>query len=331
MARNLKAYVWTHEDQESLLKSLHEESAQKTQLILPKSIEKKPEPPAPDIFTPTTFDQYMGQVEAKELARIMVTASRKEKRPLPNILVVGEYGLGKTTLAKIIHREYGIDPVVIDASSINREIPMTGDFLIDEIHNLTPDVADTLNIYLDSGNLRILGCTTDEGQLPSAFRSRFRPLFLQSYSVDDLTSILEAIIKRKGVTATRSTIKMIAARSRFNARQATQYISFIFDYMVVLDQRTITPHLVQEAFAKLGVDDNGFVERDRRFMAALPDDRAVGLQYLAAITGINEKTIEQEVEPYLLRMGKLDRSSRGRIKMGEIDTHGPSNLYRTRP
>jgi Holliday junction resolvasome RuvABC ATP-dependent DNA helicase subunit len=270
MARNLKAYVWTHEDQESLLKSLHEESAQKTQLILPKSIEKKPEPPAPDIFTPTTFDQYMGQVEAKELARIMVTASRKEKRPLPNILVVGEYGLGKTTLAKIIHREYGIDPVVIDASSINREIPMTGDFLIDEI---------------------------------------------------DLTSILEAIIKRKGVTATRSTIKMIAARSRFNARQATQYISFIFDYMVVLDQRTITPHLVQEAFAKLGVDDNGFVERDRRFMAALPDDRAVGLQYLAAITGINEKTIEQEV----------DRSSRGRIKMGEIDTHGPSNLYRTRP
>jgi holliday junction DNA helicase RuvB len=270
-----------------------------------------------DIFAPKTFSDYVGQDDAKSLAQIMIQAAQMEHRPLPNIMIVGEYGLGKTSLAQIIMREYGEPVKLVDGASVNAALP-SGHVIIDEIHNLANDVADSLNIQIDQNKVHIVGCTTNPGSLPSAFRSRFRLLQLDSYDVVNLTEILRRVTERKQVSATRDILSQIALRSRFNARYALSNLALVFDLITIRNQTTITKPIIMEAFTKLGVDAKGYLRRDYKFMAALPDDRAVGLQYLSAITGIDGKTIEEEVEPYLLRMGLLDRTSRGRLKLREI-------------
>lgn len=274
---------------------------------------------ATDIFAPRSFADYIGQAEAKELAQIMVKAAKIERRSLPNILIVGEYGLGKTSLARLLVAGVGEIERLVDGSSVNVDPPTTGTYIIDEIHNITSEVADMLNLHLDRGNLTIIGCTTDPGKLPAAFRSRFRQLYLENYTTDDLSMILQKVCFRKPVTAAKDALFEVAARSRNNARVAINTLAFIFDFMVVKNQHTITKTLVIDAAGKLGVDNNGFLKRDYKLLSAVPFDRPVGLQYLASVTGIDEKTIEEEVEPYLMRRGLVDRTPRGRIKLREID------------
>lgn len=273
--------------------------------------------PVEDIFAPTSFAEYIGQEDAKALAQITLQAAKKDGRALPNMLIVGEYGLGKTSLARLIMQDYGEPVRLVDGASVNAALP-SDHVILDEIHNLNPEVADSLNILIDSNKVHIIGCTTDPGALPSAFRSRFRVLQLESYDVENLTEILNRVVRRKHVSATKAVLSQIALRSRFNARYALSNLSLVFDLLTINSQSTITSSLVKEAFKKLGVDSKGFLRRDYKFMAAL-SDRPVGLQYLQAATGLDAKTIEEEVEPYLMKMGLLDRTPRGRLKLKDIE------------
>jgi len=268
-----------------------------------------------NLFSPRNFAEFIGQAEAKELAHIMVQAALNERRSLPNIMIVGEYGLGKTSLARLIMRAAQIEERLYDGVSINREFPETGTFIIDEIHNLEPQTADSLNIQLDSGKFTIIGCTNNPGLLPSAFRSRFRTVQLKHYTSKDLKIIARKICQRKGVTYTDHALVLLASRSRFNARQVIMYLSLIFDIMSVHKLHTISAQVVRDAFNRIGVDNKGLLPRDREYLNALPKNRPVGLQYLSAVLGIDEKTIEEEVEPFLLRTGHIDRTPRGRVKI----------------
>lgn len=283
---------------------------------VPRSREEPPiKTKTDDIFSPQTFDEYIGQEPAKHLARIMVGAARKERRALPNIMLVGEYGLGKTSLAKIIMREAGLPVRLYDGMSINKEFPDDKTLLIDEIHNLESSTADTLNLHLDSGKYQIIGCTNNPGALPSAFRSRFRTIQLTPYSPNELKTIARRICKRKSAKFTESALELLSLRSRFNARQLIMYMSMAFDLMSVNSHPTLSVEVVRETFNSIGVDSKGLLPRDREYLKALPHNRAVGLQFLSAVLGIDEKTIEEEVEPYLLRMGFIDRTPRGRVKI----------------
>jgi Holliday junction DNA helicase RuvB len=191
--------------------------------------------------------------------------------------------------------------------------------IIDEIHNLNPDVADSLNIILDQGNLRIIGCTTNPGALPSAFRSRFRSIHLEPYSVKDILAILSIATDKKGKTYLPSRLNNIAVRSRFNPRVGLNYLATVFDWMAVNYQTSIEHFILDEVFIRLGVDQLGYTKRDKQYLAAFPEDRAVGIQYLSAVTGIDTTTIETEIEPYLMQTGLIDRTARGRIKLGDIE------------
>lgn len=272
-----------------------------------------------EIFSPKNFNDYVGQDRAKQIAKVIVAAATIEQRPLPNILIDGSYGLGKTSLAKVIFNELGRTAKVIDASSLNKIIPpLSRPTIIDEIHNLDPQVADTLNILIDEGKAQIIGCTTNPGMLPAPLRSRLRTIHLESYTQDEIAKILRLVLNRKLIPSADSTITEIAKRSRLNPRVGLNYLAFIFDLMTIKREGTLQPKTIKEAFLTLGVDDNGYIERDYLYMAALPEDRPVGLQYLSAIIGVDAKTIEAEIEPYLLQTGRIDRMPRGRIKLREI-------------
>src|SRR6185369_2598898 len=125
------------------------------------------------------------------------------------------------------------------------------------------------------------------------------------------------ICKRKGVTADKSILKEIALRSRTNPRQLTNLLSQVFDLMSVEHKTFMVHGLVNKTFALLDVDDRGYLKRDYDYVAALPD-RAVGLNWLSSVLGIDTTTIQEEIEPYLMQTGIIDRTSKGRIKIRDL-------------
>lgn len=280
-----------------------------------------------DIFDPKTFDEYVGQEHAKELAQIMLWAAEKEARPIPNILIAGASGLGKTTLAKLI-----LDGKIYkftDGNSVNTiDLAQLGGYIvIDEIHNVKSEVCDSLNTIIDKGMIRIIGCTTNPGNLPGPFRSRFRTIPLIPYTVEDLTDIQMNAIKRKGtIKAPSDLIELISKRGRFTPRRALQYLAFVMDLMVIRDESTLNEITLVDAFDKIGVDENGLLDIDHRYLAAVPTDRPVGLQYIAAVLQTDKETIEREIEPYLLQTKLIDRNSRGRYKLTSLESQLSASL-----
>jgi Holliday junction DNA helicase RuvB len=270
-----------------------------------------------EIFTPKNFQEFIGQNQAKKVAQIIVKAAKAENRRIPNILIDGEYGLGKTTLAQIILKSLGLDPVLYDSASLNRELPeLKGTIIIDEVHNLEPQICDSLNILLDRGDFSVIGCTTKPGALPMAFKSRFRSIHLVRYTNLDLTTILDASCLRKSLTLNPAVLRRIAERSRGNTRIALNYLSFIFDMLASRKSKAVTMSLVNEAFDLLEVDNIGLQRRDKEYLATIPIDRAVGIQYISARMGLDAETIETEIEPYLMQLGLVDRTNKGRIRVG---------------
>lgn len=266
-----------------------------------------------DPFQPQTLEDYVGQTKAKRIVSIIVDAARKDDRPLPSTLITGPYGQGKTALARIMARMYDPKIKLLDAASVNKNPPEKGTYIIDEIHNLGPDVCDSFNILLDNNDIHFIGCSTDPGQLPSAFRSRFRQVYLVPYSIEDISKIIKQVIIKKELNISPTVLTDIAKRSRLNPRVALNYLAFIFDLTTLQNTTTISGSITDEAFRELDVDEHGYQARDFIYLKALPSDgRPVGLQYLSAVTSIDEETIKQEVEPYLLQQGLVDRTSKGR-------------------
>jgi len=295
---------------------------------------------------PLSFKEFVGQDRIKENLEVFVEAAKRRGEPLDHVLLCGPPGLGKTTLAFIISKEMGVNIRVTSGPVIERPIDLVGiltslqkgDLLfVDEIHRLPRQVEEYLysamedfkiDIILDKGpnadSIRLditpftlVGATTRSGLLTSPMRSRFGMSFrLDYYNEEELYRIILRSARLLKVKITDEGAREIAKRSRGTPRVANRLLRRVRDYAEVKADGVITKEIAVYALNNLNVDEKGLDEMDKKILKAIIEKfngGPVGIKTLSHAVSEEPDTIEEVYEPYLLREGFIERTSRGRI------------------
>lgn len=295
---------------------------------------------------PKTLAEYVGQDKVKEKLSISMEAAKMRGDTLDHILLHGPPGLGKTTLAAIIASEMGVDIRITSGPAIEKQGDLAalltnlkpGDILfIDEIHRLSRQVEEILYPAMEDFNLDIImgkgpsarsirlplppftliGATTRAGQLTSPLRDRFGNIYrLEMYTDEELCDIVVRSAELLGINTKPDGAFEIARRSRGTPRIANRLLKRVRDYAQVRADGVITKPTANAALNMLEIDELGLDLTDRRMISAIIDffdGGPVGLETLAATIGEESITLEDVYEPYLMQLGFLNRTPRGRI------------------
>ncbi len=309
---------------------------------------------------PRTFAEYVGQEKIKQNLRIFIDAALARSENLDHVLLYGPPGLGKTTMASIIAAEMGVNIRITSGPAIERPGDLAailtnlgpGEILfIDEIHRLNNIVEEILypamedyaldivvgkgpsarSIRLSLEKFTLIGATTRAGLLTSPLRDRFGVINrLEFYNEDELLAILIRAAGILKVPVHESGAREIARRSRGTPRIANRLLRRVRDYAQVKGNGSVDPKSAKEALEMLEIDELGLDSVDRKIMLTIVDTFSggpVGLDTLAASTNEASETIEDVLEPYLMQLGFLSRTPRGRI----ITPRGYQHLGRIVP
>ncbi len=310
-----------------------------------ESIELPEEEKFEETLRPRKFDEYIGQKKVKEGLHIMIEAAKTRQEPIDHVLLYGPPGLGKTTLANVIAAEIGAQIRVTSGPAIERAGDLAsiltnlaeGDILfIDEIHRLNRTVEEVLypamedfvldivigkgpaarSIRLDLPKFTIIGATTRIGSISSPLRDRFGLVNrLEFYTDEEVERIIKRSAKILNIEISEDGASEIAKRARKTPRIANRLLKRVRDYAQVKAKGVIDAEIANKALDMLEVDECGLDNTDRRLLATIIENfkgGPVGLSTLAAATSEEIETIEDVYEPYLIQIGFLERTPRGR-------------------
>ena len=322
--------------------------------IISPELESVEEERLENSLRPKVLSEYIGQDKVKENMKIYIEAAKKRGEPLDHVLLYGPPGLGKTTLSNIISNEMNSNIKITSGPAIEKPGDLAAlltnlsefDVLfIDEIHRLNKSVEEILypaledytldiiigkgpsarSIRLDLPKFTLIGATTKAGSLTTPLRDRFGIVArLELYTPDQLELIVKRSANILGVDIDEKAANEIARRSRGTPRIANRLLKRVRDYASVLGDGEITLKIAKIALNKLEIDELGLDEIDRKILETIIlkyKGGPVGLETLAATIGEEVETIEDVYEPYLMQIGFLSRTPRGRIAMSEAYRH----------
>ena len=307
---------------------------------------------------PQAFDEYIGQERLKKNLKLAIEAAKKRGEPIDHVLLYGPPGLGKTTMASVIANEMGAGLRVTAGPAIERAGDLAsiltnlqdGDILfIDEIHRLSRAVEEVLysamedfkldivigkgpaarSVRLDLPKFTVIGATTRTGSLAAPLRDRFGHLHrLEFYTPGEIAQIITRSAKILDSQLRPASAELLSTRARLTPRIANRLLKRVRDYADVNGDGIIDTDMTEKALAMMEIDELGLDPADRNLLTQIVEnygDNPVGLTTLAALTGDEQTTIEDFYEPYLLQIGFIERTPRGRRVTPKARRHLDTN------